>query len=391
MKKIYKVTIFVIILILVVGVSLYFLSTGSNKNFPPVSKDSSQEQEPKTTDLYQQILRNCPDKSLSCFEENIKDITQNYGPKTALDILRLLKDNNLIEKSADDHQIAHIIGRDTANFFGINSKAFLSCPTSFNYGCQHGYFEAALVKIKPAKKAIDLICGSLDNEYSAKFKFYCYHGVGHGVMNAQAYDLKAALDICDTLDDPIGQDGCWQGVFMENVNAGMRGEARKGVFSQSNPLAPCNQVADKYKNECYINHAGWLMKFFGNDVEKAAVACLKAENYVNSCLQSIGLMVTNPVWQPAPLNDIAGKDNTEIAREICLKFPWQYREQCVVAGVDNILNFDELDTTRAQKFCDIVDKEFQSPCYQYIGLSLKNQVTDDKIILQKCSAFNDNF
>ena len=396
-KQVNKIIIIVIVLIIgffVVSVIGYFLV--HKNSLPEITKEvtlENQVKEYQTAGHYQSMLEKCPDKSFSCFEKNTEEITKTYGPQVSLGVLKLLEDKGFMEKTVDDHQIAHQTGRDTAKFFGINGRAFLSCPTSFNYGCQHGFFEYALVTTKPAKKAIELICGSLGNEYSTKFKFYCYHGVGHGVMDAESYDLKAALGVCDTLDS-TGRDGCWQGVFMENVNAGMRDEARSNIFSKTDPLAPCDQVQDKYRYECYINHAGWLMKFFKNDknrVDKVVNACLSAGNYINPCLQSIGLMATNPVWQPAFLENIKDRDSTEVAKEICLKFPKKYREQCIVAGVNNILNFDELDVSRAQKFCDIVEQDFKNSCYQHIGLSLKSQTINNNIILQKCSIFKDNF
>lgn len=63
-------------------------------------------------------------------------------------------------------------------------------------------------------------------------------------MMAQAYDLPASLAICDSLGDSVGQEGCWQGVFMENVNGAMTGASRPGVFSNEDPLLPCT-VIDK--------------------------------------------------------------------------------------------------------------------------------------------------
>lgn len=388
--EIHKKTIIIFtIALLVVGLASYFLMY---KNNGSEITNSYQTKSYQINNLYQKTLEKCPNKLLSCFDAHIKEITKEYGPTASLGVLKILQENGFIDKTVDDHQIAHSTGRETADIFGVNGAAFLSCPTSFNYGCQHGFFEAALVKVKPAKKAIDEICGSLGPEYSTKFKFYCYHGVGHGVLDSTAYDLKAALDICDTLDQR-GADGCWQGVFMENVNAGMRDEAPKGIFSLIDPLAPCNKVEDKYRHECYINHAGWLMKFYSNDadrLDKAVQACLGAENYVNVCLQSLGLMATNPVWQSALIKN-THTNTEETAKEICLKFPKQYREQCIVAGVDNILNFDETNTSRAQTFCDIIEPDFQNACYRHIGLSLRSQVTDTNIILQKCSSFKEMY
>lgn len=391
------IIIAIVIIILALGLGGYFLMDKNNNNLRELTDNNHgsdyQVKDSQINNLYQKTLEKCSDRSLSCYEENTKEITKEYGPETSLGILRMLQENNLIEKTVDDHQIAHTVGRDTANMFGVNGKAFLSCPTSFNYGCQHGFFEAALVKVKPAKSAIDAICGSLGDEYSIKFKFYCYHGVGHGVLDAEGYDLKAALDVCDTLDK-TGADGCWQGVFMENVNAGMRGEAQSNIFSKTDPLAPCNTVHEKYRLECYINHSGWLMTFYANDsdrLSKAVNACLRAENYTNICLQSIGLMATNPVWQQVLVENANTNNVEETAREICLKFPIEHREQCILAGIDNFLNFDEINTSRAQKFCDIIDKDFKNSCYKQIGLSLKVQVTDNNILIQKCSAFEEMY
>ena len=173
---------------------------------------------------------------------------------------------------------------------------------------------------------------------------------------------------------------------MENVNAALRGEARKGIFSNEDPLLPCSTLGEQYRHECFINHSGWLIRFFGGDVAKASAACLSAPPpSVDACLQSIGLMVTNPSWQTSLLADTAGKSNEEIAREICVKFPLSHRSQCVIGGVDNIMNFDQFDVSRASRFCALADEGDRALCYQHIGLSLRSQSPDAAIAREKCS------
>jgi hypothetical protein len=256
--------------------------------------------------IYQKAERDCSNNP-SCLRKALIQITDKHGPVASLETLRMLQENGRLSMASDHHDVAHEIGLKTAERFGINGQAFLLCPTLFNYGCQHGFFEYALGKAGTGEKAAALICGSLDNSYSSKFKFYCYHGLGHGVMMAKNYNLKEALTACDALDTRFGQDGCWQGVFMENVNARERGDERASSFSNTDPLAPCNVVPDKYRHECFVNHAGWLMKSFGKDLKKATSACLQAPGpYVSSCLQSLGLMVTSPAWQ-ASLSDSSKK------------------------------------------------------------------------------------
>jgi hypothetical protein len=336
-------------------------------------------------DLYAGVVHKCPADDLSCFLSALGTITEKNGPRASLGVLHTLQEQGVISPADDDHHFAHGIGQKTAERFGVNGRAFLLCPTSFNYGCQHGFFQYALGQAKGTDSAAHLICGSLDQSYSLKFIFYCYHGVGHGVLMAKNYDLANALAACDTLKTHNGQDGCWQGVFMENVNAGRKDSSSRQGFSRTDPLAPCNVVAEKYRQECFINHAGWLMKFFENNVTDAASACVKAPGpHVSTCLQSIGLMVTNPAWQPSLGSHRDGKNHEVIAWNLCRKFPRGHRESCVIGAIDNILNFDELEVSRAKTFCNTVDAAYRKICYQRVGFSLRNQATDTKLVRGKC-------
>ncbi len=332
----------------------------------------------------------CPEPGEACVSERLEYITGVEGPSTALETLRLLQERGVFARTADDHQAAHRIGRATAKHFGITGEAFLRCPTTFNYGCQHGFFEYALGRSPTPAEAAERICGSLGNEFPEKFIFYCYHGVGHGVLMAQAYDLAPALGVCDNLRRPGGREGCWQGVFMENVNGVLRGEAKDGIFSETDPLAPCATLPEQYRHECFINHSAWLMRVFQNDVGRAAAACLGAPApHAEACLQSIGLMVTNPSWQSALARASETTTFEGTAWNLCTRFPGEHVRSCVIGGVDNILNFDELDTRRARAFCLAVDAPYRAPCAAAVGRSLKRQVTDQAAVAAQCATFEE--
>lgn len=341
-------------------------------------------------DIYNLLKEDCNGKNYDCFEKALMASTDTYGPVAALDLLSKLQIDGLINSSIDDHQIAHRIGRETAKKFGINQKSFLLCPISvYNGGCQHGYFEYVLGKTKSQVEAANLICESLDDSFSQKFKFYCYHGVGHGVMMAQAYDLRKSLDVCDSLSEHYQKDGCYQGVFMENVNAAMLGILKNNIFSEEDPLAPCNKIAEEYRQECFINHAGWLMKVFKNDINKASYSCLNApSNHINDCIQSLGLMASNPSWQGAIIPNKPNISSEEIAWKICQKFPHQYLDQCVIGAIDNIMNFNEMDVVRGNVFCALTS-QFEDICYYRIGLNLSVQSNDKNNISAKCEILDD--
>ncbi len=68
-------------------------------------------------------------------------------------------------------------------------------------------------------------------------------------------------------------------------------------------------------------------------------------------MQSIGLMVTNPVWQAQLSRNAGKKSQSAVAWELCSRFPAAGRENCVIAGVDNLANFDQLKADRQKSFC----------------------------------------
>jgi len=203
-------------------------------------------------------------------------------------------------------------------------------------------------------------------------------------MMARGNDLQASLDVCDSLGSASAADGCWQGVFMENVNAVFRDEARPGVFSPADPLRPCTRVLKAYKQECFINQAGWLAHLANNDIAKAARYCLDAGTYVSACAQSIGLMVTNPSWQ-LPLYGPAKRASFEqMAWKLCSRFPPQLQRDCVLGGVDNLANFDQLNVKRSDGFCALTGR-LQKPCYREIGVNLIRRTTDVAVAKARCN------
>ncbi len=337
--------------------------------------------------VYLDYDKTCANSDVPCISRSLLNITRTYGPQKTLRLIKTLQSERKIATQVDDHQLAHQIGRETAQKFGVNSKAFFLCSTDFNYGCQHGFFEYVLGKTTSGKEAISIICDPIDASYSGKYKFYCYHGAGHGVLMANAYDLWKSLHTCDKLETQMAQDGCWQGVFMENTNAGMRGQARSGIFSDVDPLTPCNTVPEKYRHECFINHAGWLVKYFNYDLEKASRACLNAPgNYISACLESLGLMVTNPSWQETLSKNLNSLDFIGRAWSLCGQFPEKYKASCVIGAVDNLMNFDELDLTRVIEFCKTVEFQFNMLCFKEIGINIRSQTTDVSLVRKKCSS-----
>jgi len=337
--------------------------------------------------VYGEESYTCAPTDTQCVRKFLVKVTDDYGPKAALGVMERLQRDNRVDRAVNDHDMAHSVGRETAKDYGSNFKAFDLCPITFNYGCSHGFFEYVLARTDTPKEAATTICESLNgSDHFLTAGFSCYHGVGHGIMMAEAYNVQNSLKACNTLPKDTAKDGCWQGVFMENVNAGMTNRALPGVFKRSDPLAPCDKVGDRYKHECFINHSGWLMTVAHNNVSKGTRYCLKAKGrFKSSCLQSIGLMVTNPVWQTTLAPELANRPPAEIAATLCSRFPAVGRPDCVIAGVDNLANFDQLDVTRELAFCAAVDSSFRGACYRQIGVDIRARTQDEQLIRRSCA------
>src|SRR5215210_1702247 len=171
----------------------------------------------------------CGKENEQCAISYLRKLTRTYGPEASLGVLDALETSGRIDSTFDTHQLAHLVGEATANRFGANKRGFGLCPNTFNYGCVHGFFIYVLGKSPTPRKAAQLICNAKPGGALVP-TFNCWHGVGHGVMMARGNDLQASLGVCDSLGSPSAADACWQGVFMENVNAVMRHAARPGLF-----------------------------------------------------------------------------------------------------------------------------------------------------------------
>jgi hypothetical protein len=328
--------------------------------------------------LYRQTKVACPDDTLPCMVAQFQSVTARHGPQAAIDLFTLLKNRGVIDPSVEGHHIVHHIGHETAMVFGPTPQALALCPTSYNYGCLHGFFQHALSMGEITEKAAAKMCDSLWRNPFLPWKTgqSCYHGLGHGIMMHADYDLTKALKLCDKLIWLPAQEACWQGVFMENVDAVLEGREQKGLFTLEDPLAPCDRLDEKYQYQCFSNHSGWLMKFYQRDVSKAAQACLKAPDAsIAPCLQTIGFLATSAAWQPLLLRNGERKSFLEDAWTVCQRFPETSVGHCVIAALDNLMNTGTVDIQQAQAFCGTVGQNYRTVCLDRIGGNLRYLAT----------------
>jgi plastocyanin len=321
------------------------------------------------------------DPGYDCAQSLIMHATiQGEGPTEGIKVLHdVISESPRFGLNTDGHELGHVIGRTHMKIHGLGGEKLIECPPDFLYACQHGYFEQAMAD-KPDDPLDDIaisICETIAKEPIGRNKFYCYHGVGHGIMMARQNDIYETLRVCDRLPYENASRGCWQGAFMENINAVQTGVAREGVFDEADPLAPCNIIPLKYQWNCYESQAARMLMVTKNDFQPAVASCKKAHPVSRpSCSLSLAQFTTNPGWQkmitdwnPEFLDgDKKWEFSMQTAVDLCESFPKEDIETCYIFAIGNAMNYD--DTNNAVEFCSLTPPDFHRLCFQKISNEL---------------------
>lgn len=266
-----------------------------------------------------------------CAEDIIDIATEIKGPEFGIMVLREILEGSVFGINTNGHDLAHVVGSSTSRNWGASGDVFNRCPIDFDYGCLHGFFEIAMTKVDSPAEALISVCENMPAEPMFD-RVNCYHGGGHGMMMNESYNLDRALEVCDSLPDYFMRQNCWGGVFMENTNGflGGRIEEEFNTFRPDNPLAPCDSLADKYRHECYILHADYLINNYSTSLDDLIAVCLGAGLHTEVCLRGVARIFSGDrqdmILQGSRL-DIGG-DFVERAYYLCGQFPEEYVSMC---------------------------------------------------------------
>ena len=260
------------------------------------------------------------------------------------------------------HNLAHVIGRTLAQHYNLAGEAFLLCPTDYAYGCNHGFFEIALVGTEGNQaEAVRQICENLPAK-PLLGKSSCYHGAGHGIMMTQSHKLYDALSVCDEL--PFSRVTCYDGVFMEHISGSGRPEVTENWFDDKDPLAPCSIVEDKYKYACYHRHGNYLFHYYNYSYKDVIDACLDAGSYVERCLTAVSGSVSLSSYREKILPPEFDKSFIDTTLYLCDQFPKDYVYVCYATSAGEMTLFYGVET--AWNFCAKVDEANRERCLNAI-------------------------
>jgi hypothetical protein len=296
-------------------------------------------------------------------------------------IAKLLRDS-AGGSAFDCHQAAHQIGR--AAYRRQGGAVFREGDSSCHAGFYHGAMEAFLADRGTADLAddIDRLCRGFGTRFEA---FQCFHGVGHGVMAHEGYDLSRALETCGRLRTGLAQGACFEGAFMENVVSALGFGAERNHRSpwlSRDPHFPCNAIApdDRLQFHCYQMQTSWMLALYDYDFAKVAEECRGlARQLPRVCYRSLG-------------RDIAGITHRRPAAIVALcgglPRPAESFDPCLGGALEVIVDFwGEALRGQASELCRLASDPSKQLCYAVLAGRLGDLYAREEDRALACSSF----
>ncbi len=287
-------------------------------------------------------------------ETKLRLLVTLYSP---VDLLKKLN------KEADNspqtcHQAAHQLGRVTYLVEGAN--AFQIMDPTCSSGVLHGAMEGFLRDKGTTDLARNItgLCQSVSTQFNA---FTCWHGIGHGLMAYNNYNLPETLKFCKSLGKSNEQIPCYGGAFMENVVVKQGFGAVPGhqtTWLNSDPQFPCNAIDQDQiiQSECYARQPNWLFELEHNNIDAVIQDCLKVPNDAAfACFMGVG---RDTYW--------TNSNNINRVKEVCDKVPQikDYHQYCLRGALNEIvIDFGGQLEDQATDFCKILSEDDKKFCY----------------------------
>ncbi|MFT7507315.1 MAG: hypothetical protein ACI92I_000458 [Acidimicrobiales bacterium] len=174
----------------------------------------------------------------------------------------------------DSHLLAHSIGDILYEQVGIKGMAL--CTHDFRNACSHTMVIGALIEFgAQALPEIRKSCHSAPGGTGAYTM--CFHGLGHGVLAFNSYDMPKTVAMCDKLGadefDNLEAIECFGGAIMEMIGGGGHNQQmwelkRMESFSVDDPFGFCTKdfLPEKYRSICYTYMTPYAYEAFGADM-----------------------------------------------------------------------------------------------------------------------------
>jgi hypothetical protein len=353
-----------------------------------------------------------------CVERNLVALVGQVGIGRAMEVLDTLQRTDAGVRQGG-HELAHGMGLAAYRSPETLAETFAACPATHGGGCLHGVVQGYFLSLMrqghlPGTTELDALC---EPHRPATFLFFqCAHATGHGLMAVHANHVPRSLRACDLATDAFIREGCYGGVFMENIvlvthphnttegHAATQDGAHAGHDAQAghdapgghgqdewkpvdadDPLYPCSVVDARYQPSCYVMQTSATMFLNGGDVQATARACETArEAMVPICFGSLG----------RDLMALAAQDHRRSLRmcgQVAEMAGGRGGLWCMIGLVQNLVNL-AADADEGMRFCrEVTVDAHKQACYRAVGEIVYSLVSGDEERGRTCEGAEPGF
>ena len=327
----------VLIVILLVGMPLFFFSMQQPKTVPqPLNTAVHPSMSPIPSKLtYDQL------------EKVLQDDVKQHDPKFALNHLQkqIAGDDDL---SNHCHALTHVIGRAAYDKYQIIDDALIFENNLCGSGYLHGVIEERLGKSKDLFADIKSMCKPDDGN--------CNHGMGHGLMYYTGNDIPKSLLFCDQIKNTRGKLFCSEGVFMENFNTDQQLHPSE-YLRNDDPSYPCPQQKEFYKGTCYFYAPDFFLNIHQGAYKEALDWCHTIE-------EDFRLICINGVGSRTMKRNI---NNPKLVENVCMTLDHDEQRFCI-DGMTSYYVVNYYSLSKAKAMCDTLQTENKETCLHAVTI-----------------------
>lgn len=355
-------------LLLIVAIPLLILTTivtDSNKPQDQSSQTTAQSTS-KNTEAIRKITidinEDCKTEPATCYEERTRSQLLDVYPTEQ--ILEAIYD---FDKYYSCHAFTHFLGRALYKKTKSIPDAYSQVDFTCHGGSYHGVLEAFLDERKTTIESIsgielEQICQDSPKKAAKsqdQIMTECFHGYGHAFMFITDSDLPKSLTYCDKLD-PIYQERCWGGAFMENSTSSTNVDHPTKWLKADDKFYPCTVLDDRYLAQCYFYQANYLLKETNRDWHRVFADCRQLQDTTSHdyCILGMG----------AQLASVSNEQGVRVAAGVCQTAPTQDEAYiCVEGAVPSLFARYGGDAPQIFEFCQKVTSFLRQFCFAKLG------------------------
>jgi len=336
-------------------------------------------------------------------------VAEKKGGMYAFDLMRISR----FPFGLDQHLLGHTVGEILYQQEGIDGMSL--CTQDFRNACSHTMVIGALLEfgdgvLPQIRDACHLAPGGT-GAYTM-----CFHGLGHGVLAYNLYDMEKTTAMCQEFGTSEYQNReaveCFGGAIMEIIGGGGHDRSyweirREEYLNPTDPFGFCERtdVPNEFRPICYTYMTPFAFEAVGANMakpgsvalEKTFLFCEKVPSSEpekrRACFEGLGKeFIGIATGRDLILEGGPSEAQLSDMRDWCmLARPTDGKKYCIDAVVGSLYWGGEKPYEPVLKFCSIMGESYVQSCYQTITQNVSQYIVDTDYRKLYCAALPEEY